>query len=209
VTTTLARGALGPWRGHLESSADETKVTAAFDRAREDAPANVTVVVRSTVGTLLDVTFPRSKLAAIGVPPELAGLPAEAEVALMFEGQVMPTGEPVTSHGSLTLYGVPPAPGAVGDVGFEWGFAGDTAKPIHMDSAAVTVGKTKTTTSGWVTFDHDGVRVEIDRPPATRAAQMGAPYALDTREWTGKEAPKPTPAPAPPASAAPVARKKK
>jgi hypothetical protein len=210
VTTTLPRGALGPWRGHLESTADETKVTATFDRSKEDGTPNVTLVTRATLGTVVDVMFPRTKLAAIGVSPDLAGLPADAEVALTFEGQAMPGGQPVSSHGSLSLSGVPPEVGAAaGDLGFEWAFAGDTGKPIHMDSALVTVGKTKTSTGGWVSFDHEGVHVDVDRPGAAHAAQKVAPYALDTREWTGKEAPKPPPPPVPSAAPSASAKRKK
>ena len=196
---------LGPWRTHLESTTEETKGAVFFDRAKADAPANLTLLTRPALGVLLSASIPRSKAALIGLPVDVLGAGADLEIQLTFEGQEMPTGEPVTARGALSLFGVTNVGGAATatDLVIEGAFGGDTSKPLRIDAGTITLGKVKAHLAGLVTIEPDGARFELERPGAHGPAS--APLVLDTREWTQGRATsaKTVTAPAPSASSAP------
>jgi serine/threonine-protein kinase len=219
LVVKVPRGSLGPWRGALDSTADETKVVIALDRSRPDGSPNVTFVTRPTLGKMLSATIPRTRSSVVGIPADLLRAGPDPEFDLAVEGQVMPTGEPLTAHAALSLFASPRSTGGSGatpvDIVFEGSVAGDSTHPLGIDPGSITVGKVKSRLNGTVTFPRGGVCIEVDRPSA-KTPRPQAPFVLDTREWlappeaagASKAAPTPPPtasAPAPPPTAsAPV-----
>jgi len=206
VSLTLGRGTLGPWRAHVDSALEETKVTVSLDRARPDAPPSLSLLARESLGTLVTATVPRTKVAQIGVPAELVRAGSDPELELALEVHVMPSGEPVTAHATLSLFGIPtgstsPAAPPV-DLILDGAIGGDTSKPLPIDPGTLQLGKVKTRLTGSVKIAADGIRVEVERP-VPRASSPLPPFVLDTREWTSARDATPQPKPAPTPSAAP------
>ncbi len=195
ATVAMPRGSLGPWSLRIDSSADETAVTVGLDRSKPGVPPQMTLVARPDVGTVLSVVVPRTRLVQIGVPVDLLNAGADPEVDIGLEGQVMPTGSPVTAHAKVRLIGLPGvAPGgAPADILLDGSISGAPSLPLHIDSGTLTVGKLRTRLTGVVTLTPEGVRAEVDRPSARAASST--PFVFDTRDWTQQPA-------KPPASAA-------
>jgi eukaryotic-like serine/threonine-protein kinase len=191
LSVALPRGTLGPWAAHLSVVGEESKLVLALDRQKADGPPEVTFVARPALGKLLSATIPRGKLADLGVPAELLRAGEDGEIELGFEAQVMPSGEPVTAHATLTLFGAAPAPGAgamLGDIVLDGTVGGDSARPLRIDPGVLTVGKVKSKLTGDAMIEHDGVRIEVDRP-APKTGALPPPFVFDTREWTSTAKP--------------------
>jgi len=186
LTLTLPGGALGPWQGRLDSTADETKVVVALDRSKPDAPPSLTFLSRPTLGKVFSLTIPRTKPALIGLPPELLRVGPDVTVDVALEGQVMPAGHPITAHTKLALSGValPMAPGSSApvDLTLEASVGGEQAAPLAIERGTLTLGKSSARVNGRVTLEADGVRVEVDRPGGKAFAPP--PLVFDTRDWT-------------------------
>jgi hypothetical protein len=204
LSVSVARATLGPWRAVLDTRTDETKLVMALDRSKPDGPPLVTFVERPTLGRIVSVTIPRVKASQIGIPGELIQSGADPEIELSLEGQVLPTGSPLTAHAALGLFGVPlPAWSGVAaplDLSFEGAIAGDPTALMHIDPGTLTVSRMKSKMSGTVTIGKGGVSVEIDRHAAKGAkAQPG--WLFDTRDWTDARDAAPAAKVPPPASA--------
>jgi hypothetical protein len=178
-----------------------------LDRSKPDGPPSLVVVSRPTLGTVVTATVPRTKAVGIGVPADffLAGSDPEVDVAL--EAQVMPGGEPVNAHATVSLFGLAtgaqPAVGAPVDLVLDGNIHGDSSKPLHIDPGTLTIGKVKTHITGDVTLTPDSIRIEVERP-AGRASAPPPPFVVDTHEWTAPKDAAPAPKPAASSSAAPV-----
>jgi hypothetical protein len=202
----VPRGSVGPWRGHLDSTAGETKLTVALDRSKQDGPPSLVVVSRPSLGTVLTATVPRTKAVQIGVPADffLAGWDPEVDVAL--EAQVMPGGEPLNAHAVISLFGLGGAAMGAGgppvDVLLEGNLHGDPSKPLPIDPGSLTIGKVKTHITGEVTLAPDRIRVEVERP-AGKATTAPPPFVLDTHDWTAAKDAAPPPKPATSSSTSP------
>jgi serine/threonine protein kinase len=198
LTVGVSRGSLGPWRAVLDSTAEETKLAVAFDRAKVDGPPNV---VRPTLGSVLSITIPRTKPSAVGVPSDFVA----SDLDLALESDVLPAGEPLTAHAKLALFGVPnPTPRAAGstDIVVEGAVSGDTSGMLRVESGTLTIGKVKTPLTGSLVFAHDGLRVEVEHPVGKTAPPP--PFTFDTREWTAPPAATKPPVAAPVATPAPT-----
>jgi serine/threonine-protein kinase len=203
LTAALPRGNVGPWSAKLDSTAEETAVVLSLDRSKVDGPPSIKLVSRPALGTVVSATIPRTKVVQIGVPVDLVRAGADPEIELAMEGQVLPTGAPLTAHARLSLFSVqgaapgttPSAAVAPLDLVFEGAVGGDPSQGLRIESGALSFGKAKSKLTGLVTFGQDGVRVEVDRPSA-RPGATSPPFVLDTRDWTASQkAPAPAPAP--------------
>jgi hypothetical protein len=194
LTVTTPRGALGPWAAHLEAGGTETKLVVSLDRSKTDGPPSVTFLARPALGLLISVAVPKTKASRIGVPADLLHATSDPELDLTLEAQVMPTGSPITSHATLSVFGI--AGGA--DLVLAGAIAGDRGKLIHIEPGTISIGKANAKMNGTITFGDDGFRVEVERPGTK--APSGPSFVFDTRDWTTArpDAP-PKPAPAPPA----------
>lgn len=187
LTLSLARGSLGPWGARLDSTSEETKLVIALDRTKVDGPPQVSFVVRPSLGVVLSATIPRAKTSQIGVPADFVHGGADPEIELALEGQVLPTGQPLTAHARLGFFAVPivMAAGALSpvDLVLEGSIAGDTTRALPIDPGSLSIGKVKTRVLGDVTFAPEGVRIEVDRPSG-KAPTPPPPFVFDTRDWT-------------------------
>jgi serine/threonine-protein kinase len=201
VTVSLPRGSVGPWRAHLESTVGDTKLTVSLDRAKTDGPPSIVVVSRPALGTVINATIPRTKVVQIGVPADFFLAGSDPEVDLVLEAQAMPTGEPVSAHVVLGLFGglgsAQPA-----DLVLDGNIQGDSAQPLHIDPGTLSLGKVKARLTGTISLAPDGIRAEVDRPQ--RTGPPLPPFVVDTRDWTAPSKEKPAPPPPPSASAMPA-----
>ena len=189
MSAKVPRGQLGPWHAQLDSTNTETKVTVAFDRSKPDAPPNAILTARPDLGRLLSITIPRRKLDDIGLPTEPFHMPKGLEVDLAFEGQVLPTGQPVNAKTKLMLFKWPLAIATGGGTGtpapvdmtFEGTISGNSTNPLRLEKGVLTVGKASAPVTGWVELAPDGIRAQVER---TRAKGPALPtLVFDTRDW--------------------------
>ena len=108
LTVTALRGALA--RGAASSTRPPRRRSSLspLDRAKPRRPAErfARQSGRPPFGSVLSITIPRTKPAAVAASRS-DFVPSDLE--LLLESQVLPTGELLTAHAKLTLFGVPNA----------------------------------------------------------------------------------------------------
>jgi len=174
---------LGPWTAHLDSSEDETNATISL--APGASPA-LTLLSRPSIGQILSVALTGQKLAEIGVPPEFVGLSPDARLDVALQGQVSPGGEPMSAQAKIGVsrMKIPVVAGSASEVAVvvEGEFGGDSSRPLELRHGKIQAGDVTTALAGTVTFNRDGLLIELNRArPYT-----DAPFTLtfDTRAWT-------------------------
>ncbi len=162
---------VGPWSTQLAFAPDETRVDFTLSRRGVSPAATVTILVRPTVGELLSVNIPRTKVSALGVPALIAGIATDSEVEAELEGQIFPAGEPVNArvrigvHGSLEpLTARPGLRAARRDVTVEGAVSGPPSQPLKINKGSFVVDGVAAPLKGDVILERDGVRIVVDGP---------------------------------------------
>jgi hypothetical protein len=197
LSVSLPQGTLGGWKGHLDSSPDETKLLIWFDRAHSDGAPNVTVLYRSALGVAVNVVVAKTPVARLGIPVSMAS--PETTMELNLSAQIVPGGQLVTGHLALGLDPVS-IDGARAPMNVEGNVSGDPKRPLHVEGGRLVLGGASSRISGFMTVEEGGLTFEIDRPsPGT--GDLLPPLLFDTRTWTavkGRVVPSGTAAPSAP-----------
>ena len=186
MLVNLARGHMGPWRAHLESSTTETRAKIALDPSVPDAPPSATLIHRQVDGSTWALDIPRESTFKIGLPTQLFGMTSDLSVEVALHAHLTPSGDALTAEAQIGLYGWPISTGRTTtvpvDLVVSGTVAGDPAKPLAISGGKLTFGKTTNPVGGSLVTRSDGVRIEIDRP-FTHAGVAPA-LVLDTHDWT-------------------------
>jgi serine/threonine-protein kinase len=185
VLVTLPRGHVGPWSGHVDLSASESRVAVGLDLVSPDAPPRLVFVDRPQEGVTWTVTIPRESTFRAGIPPEALGLTTDVAIELELQVRVPPEGRPVRAELHLALSGVATDPrrarSAV-DVTVNGRVAGDPAAPLRFSDWKVGVGGVESVVGGTVTLEPDHLKVDFERSSSDGVA---LPFlSFDTRAWT-------------------------
>ncbi len=203
MSVSLPQGTVGGWKGHLDSSPDETKLLIWFDHAHAEGAPNVTVLFRSALGVAVNVVVAKTPVAHLGIPTSMSS--PETTLELNLSAQIVPGGELVTGHVALGLDPVS-IDGAPALMNVEGNVSGDPKRPLHIEGGRLVLGGVSSRISGFMTVEDGGLTFELDRP-SPRTGDLLPPLLFDTRTWTAVKGPVPpslTPAPAPPTSSPPL-----
>ncbi len=186
------RGSMGPWRTHLDWAPLETRLRVGFDPSATDGPPSATMIYRPVEGTTWALDVPRGSTFKVGLPLGLLGTSSDLAIEAAMHAQVSPRGEMVKAEAQLGLYGwqvgTQPGSGTPIDLVVSGVIQGDPSKPLPLRDGKLALGTVTRAVPGVVTFQSDGMRVELEAPSG-RGVEPAAVF--DTHEWTTTK-PRPT-----------------
>jgi hypothetical protein len=161
VKLAVPGGSLGPWRVDVDRTPGASRIRVALDPGVPEA-CTVMVVGDDDRITHVDVVFPRSPPARLGLPPAVLGLPGkdlQIEASLHYSDLGGSHAEASASGGvhGIEAGGIPRPL----DVTWEASAAGDPRKGMDVKHARLAAGPLVGGLTGTMTTFDDGFRVEL------------------------------------------------
>jgi hypothetical protein len=161
VSLEVPGGKLGPWRVDVDRTPGASRIRVALDPAVPES-SSILIVGDDERTSHVDVVFPRSPPARLGLPPAVLGLPGkdlQIEASIHYSDLGGGHAEASTTGG---IHGVEAAgvPRAL-DVTWEASASGDPRKGMDVKRARLAAGPLVGALTGTLTTFDDGFRVEL------------------------------------------------